>query len=598
MSITEVRNQAYEDNNALTTWAVNPPAAGFASGNLLVAGVFHEDTATAPTITDTDGNTWTRVTTQQMPGGSTIYLHVYWTVLGATLATSDTVTLTWIAAVRPRIMLLREYNSSTGWPANPQDTITGNTGSGTTTTLAIGPTSSTAQAEEVVTAFFGCDLNASTFTPDAGWTGGTLYGGSFSGGQGDHKGYSQYKVTSSAAAQSISVTRAGGASWWAGILAAFKNNAGTPATVTAVPAVAVGSAPGAGATYTAGSDALGYANGVLGAPWLAWTAGAGAASLTISSGVARPVGTLGDTSYPVAIGPDSLMECVLNSAMLSGMSFGAGLRLTAHSNAADGYMLEVRDTGSGTEAVLYKGSAFSSLAGPSTPVTSSTVDAFRMTVTGSTTTTVKGYLRISGVWTEVISFADSSSPYTAAGYPGFWVQDPTAVGLGITEVSWGAASAGTDATVVAVPATALGDVPVPAVSAGVTVSAVPAVALGSAPPANQIISIVVGAPAVVAAGSAPAAAVSAGGTGATVGAVPAAAGGSAPAAAVSSGVTVGAVAAAAAGSAPVASVASGVTVAAVPAVASGQAPRPTISPAPAGGGVSGDVAATFAEASS
>lgn len=224
MSITEVRNQGYEDNTSATTYTVNPPAAGFASGNLLIAGFQHEDEATPPTFTDSDTNTWTRVATQQMPGGETMWIHIYFAVLSANLISTDTVTATWLTAVRPRILLLREFNSSTGWPADPRDGTPAQT-SGTGTSMAVGPTGTTSQAETLSVAVFGVDGNTATFTGDATFTGGVTYGGSFTGSQGDEKGYSQYLVNSSAGTNSITVTRSAGTIWWAGILANFKTNA-------------------------------------------------------------------------------------------------------------------------------------------------------------------------------------------------------------------------------------------------------------------------------------------------------------------------------------------------------------------------------------
>lgn len=169
-----------------------------------------------------------------------------------------------------------------------------------------------------------------------------------------------------------------------------------------------------------------------------------------------------------------------------------------------------------------------------------------------------------------------------------------AVALGSAPVASATVTAG--ATVTAVPAAATGDTPAAVVTGtgSATVTAVPATALGSAPPANSILSSVVNAPAVIALGSAPVAVISSAGN-ATVTAVPATALGSAPVAVLSSGQTWVAVVADATGAVPAAVISAGATVAAVIAVASGQAPRPTISPAPTGG-VSGDIAATFAEA--
>lgn len=165
-------------------------------------------------------------------------------------------------------------------------------------------------------------------------------------------------------------------------------------------------------------------------------------------------------------------------------------------------------------------------------------------------------------------------------------------------VAYKSAVAAGDATVTAVVADSAGSAPVAAISSGATVTAVVADSAGSAPPANQIVSIVLNVPAVISAGSAPAAAVSTGGSDATVTAVVADSAGSAPVAALQTGSTVTAVVSDSAGTAPAATIVQGTAVTAVPALSRGEAPRGTVSPAPAGGGVSGDVAATFAEASS
>lgn len=363
---------------------------------------------------------------------------------------------------------------------------------------------------------------------------------------------------------------------------------GTPATVTAVPASSAGSAPAASATATAGTDTLGYANGTLGAPWQAWFD----AMPTITSGVARASATLKAASYAVVTdSADSLCEAIFDATMGTGISYdqGVGIRLSAHSSSATGYSFQVQG-GTNIVGVLHRENDFTVLA---TSGNYTSVEGIRITAVGST---IKGYFRISGVWTEVVSATDAT--YSAAGYPGFWVDAVGGTPIGITQVTWGAAAGGTDATVTAVVAASAGSAPVAAITAGATVTAVVADSVGTAPPANNLISVVVGAPASVSLGSAPVASVSAGGTGATVTAVPATSAGSAPVAGVSAGVAVSAVVADSVGSAPVAALAAGVTVAAVPAVSSGQAPRPTITPSPTGGGVSGDVAATFAEASS
>lgn len=387
----------------------------------------------------------------------------------------------------------------------------------------------------------------------------------------------------------------------------------TLTAVAGVPAAATGDNPAAVATASAGTDTFEQPDGTLGSPWSAWTSTMPA----LIGGAAYDGGSLGDATYSViAASADSMMEAILESAITAGgtENFGVGVRLTAHSGSANGYMFEAANSGTGVTGKIYKGAAF-------TPVATSAlnnytnVDGLRITAVG---TTIKGYLRVSGSWTEVVSATDAT--YSAAGYPGFWVQDPlTGVDVGVEQVSWGAptasatvtavpavalgsappagVSSATNATVTAVPAAATGDNPAAVISAGATVTGVVALALGSAPPANAILSAVVGAPAVVALGSAPIASVSGAGA-ATVTAVPATALASAPIASLSAGQVVVGVVADGTGAAPPAALALGATVLGVPAIAVGSATRSTLSPSPAGGGgVSGDVAATFAEAS-
>lgn len=156
-------------------------------------------------------------------------------------------------------------------------------------------------------------------------------------------------------------------------------------------------------------------------------------------------------------------------------------------------------------------------------------------------------------------------------------------------------SGGANGTVTAVTAAATGDNPAAVITATATVTAATALGLGSAPPANSILSSVVTGVAVVALGSAPVASVSGGGNG-TVTAAIATGLGSAPVASLSAGQVVTAVVADATGAGVAATVSTATAVAAVPAVAVGQALRPSISPAPAGGGGgTAQVAATFAE---
>lgn len=413
-------------------------------------------------------------------------------------------------------------------------------------------------------------------------------------------------------------------------------------TTTAVVADATGAAPAAGVTASAGTDTFeSRSNGTLGAPWVTF---GGQALPTVSSGEAFANAdlTLDAAANPVAIGPDMQAELTLAAAPTVNTNMGFEVHARISNGGTDFYTFRWDNVG-GNRARLISTVAGTPtvIASVSSPATLNTVTGLRIVAVG---TSIKGYLKVSGAWTEVASA--TSSTITAAGYPGFGTQLASggANPIGVEDVTWGLAGAAS-ATVTAVPALALGSAAVPAVSAGsavtavtalalgsapvgsvavtananvtavvalalgsapvavvsgsgsATVAAVPATAAGSAPPANSILSSVVGAPAVIALGSAPIAVISSAGN-ATVTAVPAVGLGSAPAGVLSGAQTWVAVIADGAASAPAAVISAGATVIAVPALALGSAPRPTVSPAPASGGVSGDAAATFAEASS
>lgn len=578
---TRIGSVSSNDNTQQTLAVSLSPS--ISSGDHVFVFIASDDALTGVGVTDAGGNTYSQVGasigTPGTHGVQSNMFHAHATTGGASVTVDKGA-----AGNRP---INVQVVTVTGIATSSALDQTTNAVFASGTSHAVGPTSSTTQADEIVFVLNGLGDNV-TVTPNAGYTSAGSAGGDLSGTNGIVKQAVSYKIISSTGAQSATETLSGSAGA-AMIIATFKAAGGTSATVTAVVADSAGSAPVAGVTTTAGSDALGYANGLLGAPWVAWTKVAGAASLTVTSGAVTPTtGTLGDASYPVSIGPDSLMEAVLTGTMLTSMSYGVAVRLTAHSSSADGYMAELLDIGSGSVLRLYKGAAFTSLA-DSTAYTKTDIDAFRITAVG---TAIKGYLRLSGVWTEVVSATDSD--YSSAGYPGFWVQDSGPVGGSITQVAWGVPS-GTDATVTAVPARSAGAAPVAALGSGATVTAVVADSVGSAPPANQILSIVVNAPAVVSLGSAPVASISTGGTGATVTAVPALSAGSAPVAVLGSGSTVTAVVADSVGSAPVAGLGSGATVTAVTALSTGQTPRPGFSPLPAGGVGTAQLAATFAE---
>lgn len=341
-------------------------------------------------------------------------------------------------------------------------------------------------------------------------------------------------------------------------------------------------------TYTFSSQPTGT---TLSVPFYPWTS-----SLPkVSSGNAvQPSSHFGDATYGTTTdGADSQAEAIFQSTLspASNYSFGVGIRLTAHSSSADGYMFEITGNGSVFTPKLYKGAAFTTITTGST--FGSSVDGMRIVAAG---TAITGLVKISGVWTLAVSATDAT--YTAAGFPGFWVQDLTAGSLpdfGFSQFSWGTATAGTDATVTAVPSVVNVSSPVGAVSGGSSVTAPASLVAVSAPAANNIISSVVNAPAVVVLASAPAGVVSAAGN-ATVSAVPAVVNVSSPAAVLNAGATVAGVPALVAASSPVGALSGGSGVTAPPSLVNVQVPRGTTSPAPAGGSSqTTTITTTFAE---
>lgn len=183
------------------------------------------------------------------------------------------------------------------------------------------------------------------------------------------------------------------------------------------------------------TDDFERADATLASPWANWLT----PLPVISSGsVVPPVGNYGDATYSIAINADAYCEAIFDALVSpagGARDFGVGIRLTAHSGSADGYAFELLDIGTGLQGRLYKGAAFTTLAtGASTAY--SNVEGIRISALG---TTIRGYVRLAGVWTLVVSATDGT--YTAAGYPGFWTHKSLGTTIGIESVTWGDASA-------------------------------------------------------------------------------------------------------------------------------------------------------------
>jgi hypothetical protein len=173
------------------------------------------------------------------------------------------------------------------------------------------------------------------------------------------------------------------------------------------------------------------ADGNLGSPWEAWTTDPPVISDGIAFGDASGSG-FRDAQRPESVGPDCFCQIELSKHMTTATNegFGVGARLTAHSGTANGYMLEV----AAGAVKIQKGAAFSTIA--TTFMATTMIDGLRIVATG---TSIKGYVRQNGAWSQVVTATDAT--YSAAGYPGFWIQFGAASSPGVDKVLWGSGTA-------------------------------------------------------------------------------------------------------------------------------------------------------------
>jgi hypothetical protein len=167
-------------------------------------------------------------------------------------------------------------------------------------------------------------------------------------------------------------------------------------------------------------DQTGLSNG-----WLAWTSDLP----DISAGAAvSPASTFGSASRPESMGPDSFCQAVYTEPMDPAVNnVGVAVRLTAHSGSANGYSAGFASSG---HLHLWKGSGLTQIA--SSTGTYSGVEGIRIVATGST---IEGYVLQSGSWVLAVTVTDAT--YGSAGYPGFWVAEPSSGTVGVDSVSWG-----------------------------------------------------------------------------------------------------------------------------------------------------------------
>ena len=156
------RAVGFEDGPDTTT----PLAAQtHTAGNLIVAGVKYEGTATTITLSDTAGNTYTPLTRQDLPGGAAADMHVQLFYANDILGHASNVITATFSAARSFIRCCALQYSGCD-QSNPFDQEAG--GNGTGTSMSTGNIT-TMQADEVLVAMAG------EFTALSGYTPGTNY---------------------------------------------------------------------------------------------------------------------------------------------------------------------------------------------------------------------------------------------------------------------------------------------------------------------------------------------------------------------------------------------------------------------------------------
>jgi phage tail P2-like protein len=171
------------------------------------------------------------------------------------------------------------------------------------------------------------------------------------------------------------------------------------------------------------TDAFAYPDGPLSTPWLAWAA---SPPNVVDGAVTVDPAAYGDATRPESIGPDSFSEILFQTPLdaVPVNEAGLGVRLTSHTSASNGYMLQA----DGGNLQLLKD--FTAPLGIS--VTTTNVEGLRLVAHGDT---IEAWALSDGIWTLQISETDSS--YPDAGYTGFWLFDGSGTPPVVESFSWG-----------------------------------------------------------------------------------------------------------------------------------------------------------------
>jgi hypothetical protein len=168
MSATLVRTHNPGDTTtAVASKNINPPAAGFAVGNRVIACVHTRTPASGATalstVTDSKGNTWTVDITQGSASNSANAIAS--STLTTSLVSTDTITFNWNANVNGTVWLLLEVS---GLLSGAKDVS--NTSANTGAAAENGASVLTTNVDDFIVQNFGDSTNVTVSSIAAGWT--------------------------------------------------------------------------------------------------------------------------------------------------------------------------------------------------------------------------------------------------------------------------------------------------------------------------------------------------------------------------------------------------------------------------------------------
>lgn len=208
--------------------------------------------------------------------------------------------------------------------------------------------------------------------------------------------------------------------------------------------------------------------------WIKYSASS-TSIITASGQFKLSASTYAEYGYHVSAGPDCegyfTVPAKANGNQVAGAWVAFRTGAVPGSNSADrfGYQVECDTSTSGNPRIeIYKKTAPSTSTSVAftTSVAMVAGDKIGWRCTGSNPTLIEVFLFSSGSWnqTPILTYSDSTSPYTAAGSMIFGMVDSSAFPLRIDDIGYGTVVAGGGATVTAVPQAGVADLVAAAVS--------------------------------------------------------------------------------------------------------------------------------------